>query len=80
LISDIYVKREMALSNSDIQQIETIVRNEVRDFLDSNTIKQFENRITDKIRDEIRRGKIQKKLCGLEEVSGNHHLKMSGNE
>ena len=50
----------MALSNSDIQQIETIVRNEVRDFLDSNTLRQFENKITEKIRDEIRRGKIQK--------------------
>ena len=50
----------MALSNTDIQQIETIVRNEVRGFLDSNTLKQFENKITDKIWDEIRIGKIQK--------------------
>ncbi len=58
-MSDIYNKK-MALSNSDIQQIETIVRNEVRDFLDSNTLRQFENKITDKIRDEIKRGKIQK--------------------
>jgi hypothetical protein len=56
----IFILKKMALSNSDIQQIETIVRKEVRDFLDSNTLKQFENKITDKIRDEIKRGKIQK--------------------
>ena len=49
----------MALSNSDKNEIEVIVRKEIKDFLNSNTIKQFENRIVDMIRDEIRRGKLQ---------------------
>lgn len=49
----------MALSNTDKKEIEVIVRKEIKDFLNSNTIKQFENRIVDVIRDEISRGKLQ---------------------
>jgi anti-sigma28 factor (negative regulator of flagellin synthesis) len=49
----------MALSNSDKKEIEVLVRKEIKDFLNANTIKQFENKIVDTIRDEIRRGKIQ---------------------
>ena len=49
----------MALSNSDKREIEVLVRKEIKDFLNANTIKQFENKIVDTIRDEIRRGKIQ---------------------
>ena len=49
----------MALSNSDKKEIEILVRKEIKDFLNANTIKQFENKIVDTIRDEIRRGKIQ---------------------
>lgn len=49
----------MALSNTDKKEIEVIVRKEIKDFLNSNTIRQFENRIVDMIRDEIRRGKLQ---------------------
>ena len=49
----------MALSNSDKKEIEVLVRKEIKDFLNANTIKQFENKIVDTIRDEVRRGKIQ---------------------
>ena len=49
----------MALSNSDIREIEVLVRKEIKDFLNANTVKQFENKIVDTIRDEVRRGKIQ---------------------
>jgi hypothetical protein len=49
----------MALSDSDKREIEVLVRKEIKDFLNANTIKQFENRIVDTIRDEVRRGKIQ---------------------
>lgn len=49
----------MALSNSDKREIEVLVRKEIKDFLNANTIKQFENKIVDTIRDEINRGKIQ---------------------
>lgn len=49
----------MALTNSDKKEIEVIVRKEIKDFLSSNTIKQFESRIVDMVRDEIRRGKLR---------------------
>lgn len=49
----------MALSNSDKREIEVLVRKEIKDFLNANTIKQFENKIVDTIRDEVKRGKIQ---------------------
>lgn len=49
----------MALSNSDKREIEVLVRKEIKDFLNANTIKQFENKIVDTIRTEIKRGKIQ---------------------
>jgi anti-sigma28 factor (negative regulator of flagellin synthesis) len=49
----------MALSNSDKNQIEVMIRKEIKSFLNANTVKQFENKIVDTIKDEIRRGKIQ---------------------
>lgn len=50
----------MALSNSDKRDIEIIVRKEVKDFLNANTVKQFENKIVSQIQKEIKNGKIQK--------------------
>ena len=35
----------MALSNSDKREIEVMIRKEIKDFLDSNTLKQFENKM-----------------------------------
>ena len=49
----------MAISNTDKREIEVLVRKEIKDFLNANTLKQFENKIVDTIRDEVRRGKIQ---------------------
>ena len=49
----------MAISNSDKREIEVLVRKKIKDFLNANTIKQFENKIVDTIRTEIKRGKIQ---------------------
>jgi hypothetical protein len=48
----------MALSNTDKKEIERMVRKEIKDFLDSSTLKQFENKMIDLIRQEIQRGKI----------------------
>ena len=48
----------MALSNSDKKDIEVMIRKEIKSFLDSNTLKQFENKMIDLIRQEIQRGKI----------------------
>jgi hypothetical protein len=49
----------MALTPSDKREIETMIRKEIKTFLDSNTLKQFENKIIDLIQKEIKRGKIQ---------------------
>ena len=48
----------MALSNTDKKEIERMVRKEIKDFLDSSTLKHFENKMIDLIRQEIQRGKI----------------------
>lgn len=49
----------MALSQTDRKEIETIVKKEIKDFLDSNTTKQFEDKLIDKIRKDLKRGKIE---------------------
>jgi hypothetical protein len=49
----------MALSNSDKREIEVLIRKEIKDFLNANTVKQLENKIVDTLKDEIKRGKIQ---------------------
>jgi anti-sigma28 factor (negative regulator of flagellin synthesis) len=49
----------MALSNSDKREIEVLIRKEIKDFLNANTVKQFENKIVNTLKDEIKRGKIQ---------------------
>lgn len=49
----------MALSNSDKREIEVMIRKEIKDFLDSNTLKQFETKMVDMVRKEIQRGKIK---------------------
>jgi len=49
----------MALSNSDKKEIEVMVRKEIKNFLDSNTLKQFEDKMIQTIQKEIQRGKLQ---------------------
>ena len=55
----------MALTQTDKNEIETMIRKEIKDFLNSNTISQFENKIIDKIQDEIKRGKITKDVSEI---------------
>jgi hypothetical protein len=49
----------MALTNSDKKEIETLIRKEIRVFMDNNTLKQFEDKLFDKISREIKRGKLE---------------------
>lgn len=49
----------MSLTATEKKEIETIVRKEIKTFLDSNTIKQFEDRLIDTISKEIKRGKLE---------------------
>lgn len=50
----------MAISSSDKSDIEAIVRKEVKDFLQSSTIKQFEDKLIDQIAKEIKNGRLEK--------------------
>jgi hypothetical protein len=49
----------MALTNTDIKDIETLIRKEIKSFMDANTVKQFEDRLIDTITREIKRGKLE---------------------
>lgn len=49
----------MALTNSEKKEIETIIRKEIKNFMETNTIKQFEDKLIEKIQKEIKRGKLE---------------------
>ena len=49
----------MALTATDKKEIETMIRKEIRSFMDNNTLKQFEEKLMDRISREIKRGKLQ---------------------
>jgi hypothetical protein len=55
----------MALSQTDKREIETLVKKEIKDFLGSTTIKQFEDKLLDRISKEMKRGKIEKDVKEL---------------
>jgi len=49
----------MALTSSEKKEIEVLIRKEIKDFLGSNTMNQFEDKMIDLISKEVKRGKIQ---------------------
>ena len=49
----------MALTSSDTREIETLIRKEIKFFMNNNTVKQFEDQLMDKIQKEIKRGKLE---------------------
>jgi hypothetical protein len=48
----------MALTASDKKEIEVIIRKEIKDFIGSTTMKQFEDKLLTLIANEVNRGKI----------------------
>lgn len=49
----------MALTQSEKKEIETIMRKEIKDFFESNTLSQYENKLIEKLQKEFRRGKFE---------------------
>ena len=49
----------MALTSSDTREIETLIRKEIKSFMNNNAVKQFEDQFMDKIQKEIKRGKLE---------------------
>jgi hypothetical protein len=55
----------MALSASDKREIETLIKKEIKDFIGSNTIKQFEDKLLDIIIKDMKRGKTEREIKDL---------------
>jgi hypothetical protein len=49
----------MALTTTEKKEIEVIIRKEIKGFMENNTIKQFEDKLLDRIGREIKRGKLE---------------------
>lgn len=49
----------MALTSTEIKEIEVMIRKEIKSFMDNNTLKQYEDKLIDKISSEIKRGKLE---------------------
>ena len=49
----------MALTNTEKKEIETMIRKEIKSFMESSTIKQFEDKFMEKIIKDIKRGKLE---------------------
>jgi len=49
----------MALTSSDVKEIERIIRKEIRNFMENNTLKQFEDKFMEKIQKDIKNGKLE---------------------
>lgn len=49
----------MALTSSEIKEVEVLIRKEIRNFMETNTIRQFEDKMIEKIQKEIKRGKLE---------------------
>jgi hypothetical protein len=49
----------MALTNKETKEIEVVVRKEIKNFMNSNTVKQFEDKLMEKIGKEIKKGKLE---------------------
>jgi hypothetical protein len=49
----------MALTQSEKKEIEVVIRKEIKDFFESSTLSQYENKLIDKLQKEFRRGKFE---------------------
>jgi len=49
----------MALTNSETKEIEVLIRKEIKSFMKNNTLRQFEDKLMDKIAKDIKRGKLE---------------------
>jgi hypothetical protein len=52
----------MALTSSETKEIEILIRKEIRNFMDANTIKQFEDKFMEKILKDAKRGKLEDEM------------------
>ena len=49
----------MALTSSEVKEIEVMIRKEIKNFMGNNTMKQYEDKFLERIGNEIKRGKLE---------------------
>jgi hypothetical protein len=49
----------MALTATEKNEIEVMIRKEIKDFFGSTTMQQYENKLIDTISKELKRGKLE---------------------
>ena len=49
----------MALTSTEQKEVEVLIRKEIKSFLAASTVKQFEDKLMDQIKKEIKRGKLE---------------------
>ena len=49
----------MAISSTDKNEIERLIKKEIKDFFESSTLNQYENKHIEKIQKEFRKGKFE---------------------
>ena len=52
----------MTLTQKDKNEIEVMIRKEIKDFLGQTTIKQYEDKLIDSIARQIKRGKLENEV------------------
>lgn len=52
----------MSLSSTEKKEIEVLIRKEIKSFFDSTTSKQFENKLMDKVADDLKKGKLRNEV------------------
>ena len=50
----------MALTSAEKREIESLIKKEIKDFFDSNSAKQFEKKLLDKISNDLQKGGLKK--------------------
>jgi Rod binding domain-containing protein len=55
----------MAFTAAEKKEIEVLMRKEIKDFFSSNTAKQFEDKLMDKISKELQRGGLRKDVKNI---------------
>ena len=55
----------MALTAPEKKEIETLVRKEIKDFIGTTTVKQFEDKLLDIVIKDMKRGKSEKEIKDL---------------
>ncbi len=55
----------MALSKTDKDQIEVMIRKEIKNFMETSTVKQCENKLIDELKKEIKNGKLDRDIKSI---------------